>query len=135
MKESESMETAPIDRPILVYNEVTGWYISKFTDGMWPYYGWSDDESIHYPHPTRWHELPDYLPKHEKNVFDILRLNVECSAPCLVKNSNGTISTKSIYQILKRLVNKGYVERKELIINITGTSIKRVLYSVKNRTI
>lgn len=64
-------ENTPKDRKIMVYNKVTGAYITRFSDGEYPFFGWTElngigaiDEdvlgaTIHYPHPTHWQELPE----------------------------------------------------------------------------
>ncbi len=65
----QPIETAPKCHEVVVYNPMTGVYVSKFIDGNWPYFGWNeltgfkldkDDPtaSVHYPHPTHWKELP-----------------------------------------------------------------------------
>lgn len=62
-------ENTPTDRKIMVYNKATGAYITRFFDGKYPFFGWTEldliseiDEyngaTIHYPHPTHWQELP-----------------------------------------------------------------------------
>lgn len=63
------IDDAPKDRQILAYNPLTGWYKTKYIDGQWPCFGWSeltdvlkldgaDGCSLHFPQPTHYKELP-----------------------------------------------------------------------------
>jgi len=74
--EPQPIETAPSDKKIMVFNELTGWYFSRKIDDEFPYFGWdhidgefsglSDKEALalqvktHYPYPTHWLPEPDY---------------------------------------------------------------------------
>ncbi|MBQ1766119.1 MAG: hypothetical protein IIZ92_24930 [Aquincola sp.] len=55
--DDQPIDTAPKDREILVFNTMTGWYRSRWTDGEWPMRGWDGKQGTWYPRPTHWKEL------------------------------------------------------------------------------
>lgn len=60
MTEPQPIDTAPKDERILVYNAVTGWYSSEYSQEAktWVLYFWSK-KGEWYPHPTHWMPLPE----------------------------------------------------------------------------
>lgn len=58
MGDWKAIDSAPKDQRILVWNAVTGPYISRYKDGEWPMYGW-DREGTWFPRPSVWMSLPD----------------------------------------------------------------------------
>lgn len=53
------IETAPHDRPILVFNALTGTYRSQWDGSQFPFFGWNGKPGTWYPKPTLWMELPE----------------------------------------------------------------------------
>ena len=55
--EWQTIETAPRDRAVWVYNSVTGPYQSRYDNGMWPMFNWRGTPGVWYPLPTHWMTL------------------------------------------------------------------------------
>lgn len=54
----QPIETAPKDgSDVLVFNPMTGPYVSRFTDGEWPLHFWGFP-GVWYPGVTHWMPLP-----------------------------------------------------------------------------
>lgn len=57
-QEWRPIETAPMDESdVLVFNPMTGPYVSRFTDGEWPLRFWGFP-GVWCPVPTHWQPLP-----------------------------------------------------------------------------
>ena len=53
------IETAPMHQPIMVYNQMTGPYVSQMQGGGFPLGFWAGSLGKWYPQPTHWQPLPD----------------------------------------------------------------------------
>lgn len=53
----QPIETAPDDRPIWVFNAMTGWYTTQHINGEWPLFNWGGQMDVWYPRPTLWRPL------------------------------------------------------------------------------
>lgn len=56
-----SIETAPKDKVILLFNAVTGVYTGKWNEEYktWPMFGWDGLTGMWFPNPTHWTLIPD----------------------------------------------------------------------------
>ena len=59
--EPQPIETAPKDKRIMVFNPMTGWYLTKKKGDCWPMIGWGDKEGLWFPVPTHWLPEPDIV--------------------------------------------------------------------------
>ena len=70
------------------------------------------------------------VPEKEKIVLQTLRNLGEAIAPDIVRAANNKISLAAIYQLLKRLVKRGIVSKREEFFEIGGLKTRRVFYSI-----
>lgn len=67
--ECQTIDTAPLDREILVWASGLGWYTTKWSE-YWSdlnYTGWRDPREDSFPaYPTYWTEIANTIPEGEK---------------------------------------------------------------------
>lgn len=61
----KSMESAPKDKIILLFNPYCGWFASKHDSDLkgsgWPLYNLRGNEGVWYPSPTAWADYNDQV--------------------------------------------------------------------------
>ncbi len=70
------------------------------------------------------------VPESEILILEVIGQK-KMTAPMISKESNGAITIKEVYKLLSRLVVRRLLDRETTYFEVTGTELRRVMYSAK----